>query len=163
MENPQNSVLRAVRFVLFGIAIGFIPGMIRVQQLDRQIEAERADAAKLNEGLRAAIVDEKKKHDADREGCQKLVSSESGYTVLLDLNHPWGIAPGASFGGVLQVESVTLALPPGNPVRTNPYGPMWVIPRIITPHVMDGILGAAYTHIWPSGHTDGWQMAGRAE
>lgn len=162
MENPQNSAIRAVRFVLFGIAIGFIPGLIRVQQLNQQVHAERADWTKTNEGLRAAIVDEKQKHDADREGCQKLVSSESGYTVLLDLNHPWGIAPNASIG-VLQVENVNLTLPPANPVRTNPYGPMWIIPRIITPHVMDGILGAAYTHIWPSGHTDGWQMAGRAE
>jgi hypothetical protein len=42
-------------------------------------------------------------------------------------------------------------------------GPIWVVPRAITPHVVDGVLGAAYTHIWPDGRTDGWHAPARAE
>jgi hypothetical protein len=146
MENPEKHVWRSAMLVVFGIVLGLIPGGIRLDQMRREVEAERAETQKLNDGLRAGLMnyerelsDEKQKHSTDRADCQNAILGDSGRTVLVDLQHPMTI---------------------------------WVVPRTITPHVVDGIpfsvpdgitLGAAYTHIWPDGRTDGWQRPSRAE
>jgi len=162
MENPYRKLRESVALIIFGIILGSIPGMIRLDQMRREVEAERAETQKLNDGLRAGLMnyerelsDEKQKHSTDRADCQNAILGDGARTILLDLNHPWG-------SPIQQVMGVSLTLPPpGN--SSFATGPMWVIPRAITPHVVDGVLGAAYTHIWPDGRTDGWQRPSRAE
>ena len=162
MENPQNSVLRAVKFVLLGIVIGAIPGLIQVDQMRRELQADTAQAQKLSVEARKQIleamgdaVEAKRQIDVAHQDCQNAILGDGARTILLDLNHPWG-------SPIQQVMGVSLTLPPpGN--SSFATGPMWVIPRAITPHVVDGVLGAAYTHIWPDGRSDGWQRPSRAE
>ena len=155
MENPYRKLRGSVALIIFGIILGSIPGMIRFDEMRRQVGAELAESTKLNDGLRAAIADEKQKHAAEHADCQNAILSDSGRTVLVDVNHPYGPE-------IQQLLGVSLTLPPhGNPAFAT--GPIWVVPRTITPHVVDGVLGGLYTHIWPNGRNDGWHMPSRAE
>jgi hypothetical protein len=138
-----------------GLTVGAIPMGIKLDQLRRQVDAELAESMKLNEELRAAVADEKQKRAAERADCQNAILGDSGRTVLVDVNHPYGPE-------IQQLLGVSLTLPPrGNPAFAT--GPIWVVPRTITPHVVDGVLGGLYTHIWPNGRNDGWHMPARAE
>jgi len=155
MENPNRQILRSIALVMFGIVIGVIPKQIQLDQIRRQVDAELAETTRLNEELRAAVADEKQKHAAEHADCQNAILGDSGRTVLVDVNHPYGPE-------IQQLLGVSLTLPPrGNPAFAT--GPIWVVPRTITPHVVDGVLGGLYTHIWPNGRNDGWHMPSRAE
>jgi hypothetical protein len=156
VENPNRHILRSALLVVFGMVLGLIPGAIRFDQMRRQVDAELAESTKLNDGLRAAIADEKQKHAAEHADCQNAILGDGARTILVDLNHPLGTGRTS-----IQIDAALVMLPQGNPALN--MGPMWVVPRAINPRVIDGALGGAYTHIWPDGRTDGWHTPARAE
>jgi hypothetical protein len=164
MENPNRHIVQSALLVVFGMILGGIPGAIKLDQLRRQVDAELAESTKLNEELRAAVADEKQKRAAEHADCQNAILGDGGRTILVDTNHPYGAIHQTFYGALLEMPGaaeVTARNQLGI-VQVGP-GPIWVIPRAITPHVVDGILGAAYTHVWPNGRTDGWHMPSRAE
>jgi len=150
--------------IAFGIAIGGIPGLIQVDQMRRELQADTAQAQKLTDEARKQIVEAmgdaveaKRQMDAAHADCQNAILGDSGRTVLVDVNHPYGPE-------IQQLLGVSLTMPPrGQLMIQVPQGPIWVVPRTITPHVVDGVLGGLYTHIWPNGRNDGWHMPSRAE
>lgn len=155
MENPQRDSLKWLRLLILGGVIGGIPGLIRVQQLDRQIETERADVQARMLNLQSEANEMAERATNEKRDCDAAIMGDSGRTVLVDVNHPYGPE-------IQQLLGVSLTLPPrGNPAFAT--GPIWVVPRTITPHVVDGVLGGLYTHIWPNGRNDGWHMPARAE
>lgn len=162
MENPNRKLARFAWVFLFGVAVGMIPMMIKFDQLRREAEFERAESVKIREQLRTAFLEEKEQHASDNRDCEAEARQTSrgdddgdgARTILVDRNHPYGPPAWNMFG-------VSIVLPP--PGAQVNVSPIWVIPRAVTPHVVDGILGGVYTHIWPNGRTDGWQMPGRAE
>lgn len=152
MENPANPVRRAAVFVILGVMIGFIPGLIRVDQMRQQARADADAAAKEIAIVRHSAVLAAERADDEKANCAE-VSPDESRTVLVDLNHPYGEAQQQVFG-----VSLTMPFQPATAVPSSiATGPIWVIPRAITPHVVDGVLGAAYTHIWPDGRNDGWR------
>lgn len=152
MENPAKPMWRAVAYVLLGVTIGFIPGLIRVDQMRREVQAETETTAREIAIVRHSAVEAAQRADDEKLKCDAVTSDESR-TVLVDLNHPYGEAQQYLFG-----VSLTMPFQPTNGVPSSiATGPIWVIPRAITPHVVDGVLGAAYTHIWPDGRNDGWR------
>ncbi len=46
MENPANRTVRAVLLVFLGVAIGLVPGAIKIDELRREVATNTADAAK---------------------------------------------------------------------------------------------------------------------
>jgi len=157
MDNPNSRIVRYALLVVFSMILGGIPGAIRFDQMRHQVDAELAESTKLNDGLRAAIADEKQKHATEHADCQNAILGDSGRTVLVDVNHPYGPE-------IQQLLGVSLTMPPrGQLMIQVPQGPIWVVSRTITPHVVDGVLGGLYTHIWPNGRNDGWHMPSRAE
>ena len=156
MENPNRQIWRSMLLVLFGLALGAIPSAIRTDQLRRQVEADRAETAQLNDALRKQLAETMEKYN----DCRTVIRNDGDVrTVLVDLNHPYGEAFQRIYGA-----SLTMPFTPSNGIPSRiATGPIWVIPRSITPHVIDGVLGAAYTHIWPDGRNDGWKAAPRAE
>jgi hypothetical protein len=167
MENPNKKFWPGAMLFLLGMAVGIFPGAIKLDQMTRQTETERAETAKLNDGLRKGMMnyqqqlaEEKQNHAADRDGCEKIVMGDGARTVLADLNHRYqGPAIFAQTLGVM------LEIPDSHREQyaASP-GPIWIVPRAIKPQVVaDGVFGAVYTHVWPDGRTDGWKPAGRAE
>ena len=160
MENPNRKLRGSVALIIFGIILGSIPGMIRFDQMRRQVDAELAESTKLNDGLRAAIADEKQKRVAEHEDCQNAILGDGARTILADLNHRYqGPAIFAQTLGVM------LEIPDGHREQfAGVPGPIWIVPRAIKPQVLaDGVFGGVYTHIWPNGRNDGWHMPARAE
>ena len=46
MENPGRETIRGMLLVFLGIAIGSVPGAIKIDELRREVAASTADAAK---------------------------------------------------------------------------------------------------------------------
>ena len=153
MENPAISAQRAAAFLILGLIIGLVPGLIRVDQMRQQARADADAAAKEIAIVRHSAVLAAERADDEKAKCAEVVSGDESRTVLVDLNHPYGEAQQQFFGVSLTMPFQPASAVP-SPIAT---GPIWVIPRAITPHVVDGVLGAAYTHIWPDGRNDGWR------
>jgi hypothetical protein len=171
VENPNRHILRSALLVVFGMFLGLIPGAIKLDQMRRQVDAERADYQKLNAAatkqlaeLRSAIDDEAQKHAADKADCQNAVLGDGARTILVDQNHPYGPPQQNFFGALVTIPGAeeSAAARKLGVIAVGP-GPIWVIPRAITPRVVDGVLGGAYTHVWPDGRSDGWKIPQRAE
>ena len=52
VENPNKSFRHSLLMIAFGIAIGGIPGLIQVDQMRRQLQADTAQAQKLTDQAR---------------------------------------------------------------------------------------------------------------
>jgi hypothetical protein len=158
MENPNKQIWRSVMLVLFGLALGAIPGLIKLDQMRRQTQTEIDATYKEIAIVRHSAVLAAERADDEKAKCDALTADDSR-TILVDLNHPYGDTQQYLFGA-----SLTMPFRPATVVASSiATGPIWVIPHAVTPHVIDGVLGAAYTHIWPDGRNDGWKGATRAE
>jgi hypothetical protein len=157
MENPRKQIVMAVQFVIVGWIIGFVPGLIRTDQLRREMKTTLANTAKQLPELRRTVVYETARADLEtqshrlmQDGWMQSLNGNGDVTILVDTDHPYG-------GGQLTVFGSNVILPPKT--ANVSAGPIWVIPRHITPQVVDGILSASYTHVSPDGKNDGWHTA----
>jgi hypothetical protein len=158
MDSSREAFWKIIVPLLFGFFVALIPMSIKFDQLERQTKAERDAIAGQMSHLRD-LANQAAEHAADeKRECDAAILGDGAHTILVDVNHPYG---GPDQIMYKTVSNAIITLPTGNPRIEG--GPIWVVPRAITPHVVDGVLGAAYTHIWPDGRTDGWHAPARAE
>jgi hypothetical protein len=78
MENPSRQALRAVLFVVLGMTIGFVPGLIRVDQLRQEMKTVSADTAKQIAELKQTSLGWHQMHDE----CVKVMEGDGTKTLL---------------------------------------------------------------------------------
>jgi hypothetical protein len=78
MENPSRQALRYQLFVILGIVIGFVPGLIRVDQLRQEMKTISADTAKQIAELKQTSLGWHQMHDE----CIKIMEGDGTKTML---------------------------------------------------------------------------------
>ena len=148
--------LNLVSGIVLGIAIGTLPLFVKISRMDKDASAAAKEIADLRQALTtqtARADEETKAHELMTHGWLDSVKGDGSVTVLVDVNHPYG-------GGNLMVNGSTFTLP-ARTANVN-VGPIWVIPRRVTPQIVDGVLAGSYMHVTADGKSDGWHSASMA-
>lgn len=151
MENPNRSAIRAALFFIGGVLFGLIPGQIKIDQMRREMASMESITSAEMAKSQSAIAEAEEAINRQKTDCQSAILGDGARTILVDQNHPYG-------GYAQNILGVSLLIPP--PVSRVSLSPIWIVPRNITPAVVDGVLGGSYIHVWPDGRTDGWHVAG---
>ena len=156
----MNSILKANSGILLwlaGLAIGLAIGGWQLHTLRAQFDSENAttvdllDSARTQMGVLKQHADQV---DAAQQACMKSftgaitqdLNASSVRTILADQKHPDGMAA-----------SVTIL---GRKIDYSSAGPVWVIPRRVTPVLQNDAQGAVYAYVGNDGQLlDGWHIA----
>ena len=160
----MNSILKANSGILLwlaGLAIGLAIGGWQLHTLRAQFDSENAQTVNLLDSARAQMDTLKKQADladAARQACMKSftgaitqdLNATAVHTILADQKHPDGMAA-----------SVTIL---GHKIDYSSAGPVWVIPRRVTPVLQNDAQGAVYAYVGSDGQPiDGWHIATKGQ
>lgn len=142
MENPANRVWAAVLYILFGIAIGTVPGVIKMQQMRGEMDSTVASTGKQIGDLRAKIAT---LADQDQSQADAAAARGKYHTLLISTCGP---VPHRNLIGIEDPWShIDASFEPGT---------IWVIPGVVAPRTLNPDERAAWTIVDQYGHANRW-------